>query len=174
MFCWLAEADKILTLSNLFIRGCNIQNATDTCVLCHRDFETVDIYSSTAFTRKEFGLSSPKLLNLTLPNSLSKIWTAWLPSLHSQIRTLWDLIAKAIMWCIWLERNNRIFQSLASPSYSLMVKITNILLSWFSIAADSHQHSLSEASQKIKRSINFISVRVSNQTGDPDLNQALE
>ncbi|XP_039133716.1 uncharacterized protein LOC120270709 [Dioscorea cayenensis subsp. rotundata] len=35
-------------------------------------------------------------------------------------------------------------------------------------AADSHHQSLNEASQKIKRSLNFLSARGPNPVGDPD------
>lgn len=42
LFCWLANDDKILTLSNLAKKGCNLQQAFDTFVLCLKDSESTD------------------------------------------------------------------------------------------------------------------------------------
>lgn len=50
--------------------------------------------------------------------------------------------------------------------YNIISKTANMLLSWFLIAADRHQQSLNEASQKIKRSLNFLSAREANSAGD--------
>lgn len=105
----------------------------------------------------------------SFPYSTSEIWTAWITFLDFQNRPLWDLIARAIMWNLWLERNNPIFQFLTLPSYSIMIKITNMLLFWFLATTNNH-----EVSQKNNCSLNFISTRSPNQTGYSDQHLALE
>lgn len=53
------------------------------------------------------------------------------------------------------------------PHINIIFKIVNILPSWFSIASDKHQQSLNEVSQKINRSLSFLSARDSDPAGDP-------
>lgn len=81
---------------------------------------------------------------------------------------LWDLISRAIVWNIWLERNIRVFQLLALLFNTVIIKIAHMLLSWCSTILDSHQQTLSEASERIKRSLNFMSTRVTTDTNDAD------
>lgn len=129
LFCWLAWEVKLLTFTNLFKKGCNIQNATNTCILCHRAFETMDkiLYLFYDFSKQIWCFFQIFELHSS-PLSISKIWTDWIPFLHSQNRILWDLSSRAIMWNIWLERNNSLFPFIVSP-YFIMIKIANILLS---------------------------------------------
>lgn len=79
-----------------------------------------------------------------------------------------DIQSRAIMWNIWLERNNCIFHLLAFPYYTMIIKIANLLLYWFLAATNPQHQSLNEASQRINRSLNFWSTRVSDHPGDTD------
>lgn len=158
IFCWLACEEKILTLTNLAMRGCKIQNATDTCVLCHEGSKTADhlllkcIFATCiwAFSRQTLNLHSQ-------PVSLSEVWTYWLPSLDVQLRDLQDLLLRATFWNILLERNNQIFNLHALPLHSVIVKFIHMLLTWVSAARDPHQLLPSDSIQNLKRSLIFLS-----------------
>lgn len=111
LFCWLVSDDKILTLSNLAKKGCNLQQASDTCVLYHKDSKTTDhLLLKCEFTERVLVLLEQVLNLYSHPKSLSKVWTSWIPALDILHRILWDLISRAICWNIWLERNNLNFQ----------------------------------------------------------------
>lgn len=103
LLCQLVWDDKILTLSNLFKKGCN-QNTTNTCVLCHKVSKTVEHPFIECEYLELIWSFFNQLLELQLLTLLvTRIWTSWLPSLNSNQRTLWDLISRAIVWNIWLE-----------------------------------------------------------------------
>lgn len=70
---------------------------------------------------------------------------------------LWDLIARAITWNIWIERNARIFNSTCIPIVSIIVKIEHVILLWMSTAPDSKKARLEEPLAKVKRSLEFLS-----------------
>ncbi|XP_039120377.1 uncharacterized protein LOC120256778 [Dioscorea cayenensis subsp. rotundata] len=149
LLSWLAGEDKILTLSNIFKKGCNFQHSTDTCVLCHNSSETLQhLFIDCEFSKRIWAFFYHSLDSSSLPQSIPYLWTSWIPSLAPQSQPLWDLVSRAILWNIWLERNSRIFQLLALPQLSTIFKTVNMLLSWFPTVADRHQQSLTEASQK--------------------------
>ncbi|XP_039141256.1 uncharacterized protein LOC120278572 [Dioscorea cayenensis subsp. rotundata] len=168
LFCWLAGEEKILTLTNLFKKGFNFQNSTNTCVLCHNASENLQhLFLDCAFTNRIWAFFLQVLDSNSLPQSIPSLWSKWITNLNPQLRILLDLISRAVTWNIWIQRNTRIFQFNALPHFSIIFKVANVLLSWFSTAADRHQHSLNEASQKIKRSLNFLSARESDPACDP-------
>lgn len=76
LFCCLASENKILTLVNIAKRDCNSQNATDTCVLCHKDLETVDHLFLPCEVSKRIWVFFEQTLNIH-PHAhfLSEIWT---------------------------------------------------------------------------------------------------
>ncbi|XP_039115891.1 uncharacterized protein LOC120251437 [Dioscorea cayenensis subsp. rotundata] len=82
LFCWLAGEDKILTLSNLFKKGYNFQNSTDTCVLCHNASENLQhLFIDCEFSKRIWALFSQILEANSLPQTIPSLWTIWIPSL---------------------------------------------------------------------------------------------
>lgn len=45
-------------------------------------------------------------------------------------KKLWQMILAAICWAIWLERNDRVFNSHAERSYQVYRRAKNFLLFW--------------------------------------------
>lgn len=91
LFCWLGWDNKVLTLTNLAKKGCNLQCATDTCVLCHRCPESVDhLLLKCNFIDRIWHFFKHTLGLLSHPHSTFEIRTTWIPSLHSQLRPPWS------------------------------------------------------------------------------------
>ena len=42
-------------------------------------------------------------------------------------RLCWMKIPKVICWCIWIERNQRIFQDKAQPTWKIAIKANSIM-----------------------------------------------
>lgn len=97
LFCWLARENRILTLVNLTKKGCNLQNAIDTCVLCYKDSKIVDhLLISCEFLEHIWSFFKLNLNIQSLPPSLSEVWTTWIPFLEASYRVFLDLPSKAI------------------------------------------------------------------------------
>ena len=166
LFCWLAREDKISTLSNLSKKGCNIQCATDTCVLCHKNSETAEhLLLNCEFSERIWHFFGQILDLQSHPQSLLEVWTSWIPSIESQQQLLWDLLSRAIFWSIWFERNNRIFNLNVLSPISIIIKAIHLLLAWIFAARDPHQHFPSDSLQNLRRSLDFLSARSADQAG---------
>lgn len=88
-FCWLASENKILTLTNLAKKGCNIQNGTDTCVLCHKNSEIVDhLLLNCDFSKRIWSFFKHNLNFQSLLHSLTEVWTTRISSLEACQRAI--------------------------------------------------------------------------------------
>lgn len=129
---------------------------TPTCVMCHADVESVDhLFTLCPFASliwSHFG----QLFGLReSPYSLTELWGNWRSSISKSIRVCWDMLIRAIIWNIWLERNARIFNFTCASSNSIVAKIVHMVLLWFNAVPDSKRAKLEEPMQKIKRSLEF-------------------
>lgn len=175
LFCWLASDNKILTLSNLAKKRCNFHNATDTCVLCYNDSETVDhLLIHCNFASRIWAFYASYLNLQSFPISLEYFWSSWIPSLDLRLRSPWDLLSRAIFWTIWLERNNRIFNCTFNSTSSILFKISHLFIDWCSAAKDSTQLASSDTFQSVKRSLDFLSARSADLASSSTRPQGLE
>lgn len=146
-----------LTLTNLAKKGCNVQNATNTCVLCHKNSETVDcLLLHYEFSGRIWSFFKHILNFQSLPYSLTKVWTTWIPSLKACQRAIRDILSRAIFWNIWLESNHLIFNYNVLHPVSVMFQIIHLLLASISAAGDQPP---SDFIQNIKRFLGFLSAR---------------
>lgn len=84
--------------------------STDTFVLCHKASESVEHIFFNCYFSERIWFFFKQILDLQASlTSIATLWTSWIPSLNSKIRILWDLISRALIWNIWLDRNNWIF-----------------------------------------------------------------
>lgn len=120
-----------MSLDNLTRRRCNYM-PTPTCVMCHADVESVDhLFTLCPFASliwSHFG----QLFGLReSPYSLTELWGNLRSSISKSIRVCWDMLIRAIIWNIWLERNARIFNFTCASSNSIVAKIVHMVLLWF-------------------------------------------
>ena len=48
-------------------------------------------------------------------------------AMKNGVRACWLKLPKIVCWCIWIERNQRIFQNKLQPAWKLNVKINALL-----------------------------------------------
>ncbi|CAN0838702.1 LINE-1 retrotransposable element ORF2 protein [Linum grandiflorum] len=132
-FTWLAFLDSIATIDNLRRRGLIVPNR---CVLCCQSEESVShLLLHCPFTAKvwswfkvAFGICGP------WPCSVQQLlleWRAGLPaSSHNKYK---PVIPHAVMWFVWLERNNRIFRDSSCTDRNLAWKIAFNTSRWLMV-----------------------------------------
>lgn len=87
-----------------------------------------------------------------------------------------DLVAKEIVWNIWIVRNDCIFNAIFLHAQCLIVKIDRMIISWCSAIAEGPIAKLEEDIRTVRRSLEFLGPRVkdfemsrsSEETRDPD------
>lgn len=62
---------------------------------------------------------------------------------------------QAIMWHVWLTRNDCIFNVVTLSPHYVILKIAHVLIMWFSATPSSHQAGFDELVATIRRSLAF-------------------
>ena len=74
-------------------------------------------------------------------------WTKWkrrmIPRKISTVRDCWWVMA--VIWCVWEERNNRVFNHKEKPTLSLLGSIANFPHFWLANAGKKVQDSISSS-----------------------------
>jgi hypothetical protein len=130
-FVWTAALGKILTADNLRRRGMIV---VSWCCMCKADGESVDHLLLHCPYAKElwdmiFGLFG---LQWVMPKRVIDLFSCWYGSVgrHSVI---WKAIPHCIMWCLWRERNARIFEDCELSVVELKLHFYRSLLDWMSV-----------------------------------------
>lgn len=158
IFNWLVWRDKILSLKNLAARRCN-KLPTITCILCHADCEILGhLFRHCQFVRPIwrfflylFGLPE-------LPFFLFEVWGSWWFNLRPCLRALGGAIVKSVVWHIWLARNDCMFNDVSFFPDSVIAKVANVFILWFSAAPSSQQAKFVDHSSITRRSLPFRSI----------------
>ncbi|KAH7674509.1 hypothetical protein IHE45_08G078400, partial [Dioscorea alata] len=110
---------------------CNILPTT-TCVLCYAACESVDhlfilcrsVQPIWNFFLHLFGLPE-------ISSSVEELWGMWWPNLGPRLPMLGSIIIKAVVWNVWLSRNDCMFNDVSLPCSSLISKVAHVLILWF-------------------------------------------
>lgn len=107
LFMWLAWKNRILTLDNLAIHKCN-RLPTTTFAICNSNIEIVNhLFITYPYADRLWNFFG-HLFNVTwFPSSLLDVWDSRKTRLPSSKRNTWDSVLHVIVWCIWLERNEK-------------------------------------------------------------------
>lgn len=156
MFNWLVWKNRILSLENLANRQCNTL-PTATCVLCHAGIESVDhLFLQCSYAREVWG-SLCRMLHLPEPPiSIRDLWLDWRGSMRPVLRHSVDLVIKALVWSIWLARNDRIFNAKILSAHCTFVSINHMILSWLDALADNAKTKMADTVTAVRRSLEFV------------------
>lgn len=70
-------------------------------------------------------------LSGSVPGSLSDFFSSWRISHFDRTTTrLWNLCLHAVIWAIWKERNNRVFDNIIGDATSVWDSFLFLLASW--------------------------------------------
>lgn len=89
--------------------------------------------------------------------SLKDLWGSWRQIVSKSLISFWDLLVKAIICFIWLERNAPMFTDTCLSPGAIIMKTDCMLLLWLSAAPDLKKMKLEDPMLKIKKSLDFLS-----------------
>ncbi|XP_039136185.1 uncharacterized protein LOC120273588 [Dioscorea cayenensis subsp. rotundata] len=154
-FAWLVWNRKILTLDTLFARGCN-KLPSATCLLCCSDIESIDhLFFRCRFSREHLEPSRSRLFFPTYPSTSLDLWGSWFRELDPILRLPCSLIARVVLWHIWLARNNRVFNSVFISRPTVFLNICHMYLSWMSVVLAKELRKLEDSIAAVRRCIQF-------------------
>lgn len=85
--------------------------------------------------------------------------------MRPSLKAMSDLVVKAIVWNVWLARNDCIFNANAISAQVILLKVDCMLLSWFSAVPNATKEKLVDSMTTIRRSLDFIGPRVESPGG---------
>jgi len=128
-FAWTAALGKILTLDNLRKKRVIV---IDRCCMCKMTGETVDhllLHCEVAralwyVILSRFGLS------WVMPFRVVDLFACWWPGGRSRSAVVWKMVPCCLMWCLWMERNDRQFEDKERTIEELISFFIHSLYSW--------------------------------------------
>lgn len=133
-FAWTAALGNIQTVDNLRNRGMIV---LDWCYICRKGAELVNHLLLHCEMAKVLwdGMFRRVGLNWVMPKAVVDLlacWTNFQMHTCSEVAAAWKMMPLCIMWCIWLERNERCFNDRERNIDAFWKFFISTLLSWFS------------------------------------------
>jgi hypothetical protein len=129
-FSWLAALGKILTADNLRKRYIVL---VSWCCMCKADGESVDHLLLHCSVAKDFWdmLFAMFGVHWVMPYRVIDLFACWPRRLGSLPRSvLWRAAPHCLMWCIWKERNARLFEGSEKSVIELKLQFMRSLAEW--------------------------------------------
>ncbi|CAN0891450.1 Putative ribonuclease H protein At1g65750 [Linum grandiflorum] len=133
-FCWMVFYGKIATLDNLQRRGMQLANRCVMCGICNETVEHLLIHCT--FSAKVWTKLS-SAISLFGPHQweICDFIQAWEGMrCDSRFNDAMKVLMHATFWCLWLERNDRIFNDKVKSSQQVFHKIVWSVCSWLGAA----------------------------------------
>ncbi|XP_026430763.1 uncharacterized protein LOC113327856 [Papaver somniferum] len=130
-FYWTAALCKISTQDSLQHRSYSLASR---CPLCKSEREsTQHLLLSSQFTRTVWSLILPNHIPWNPPPSIIHLAQSWsFKDINGLAKEIWDMVPAAIIWVIWNERNNRIFEENYLSNFQISVEVKALILAWSS------------------------------------------
>lgn len=93
------------------------------------------------------------------PCLIKDLWVPWKSNITPSLRLIWDLLARAITWNIWMEKMHTFSHFKLLSPISIMMKIDHLLLLWLTTMEDSKKAKLEDAIKSVRRSLKFLTFR---------------
>jgi hypothetical protein len=143
-FSWTAALGKILTINNLRKRHLII---IDRCCLCKLNGESVDHLLLHCPLARElwsmvFGLFG---VDWVMPCKVFQLWAAWqIRSADLRNMAIWRMVPHCVIWCLWRERNARLFEDCESSMVDIKLLFFQTLYAWVNSVGVSSINSITE------------------------------
>jgi hypothetical protein len=126
VFAWYLRRGVILTKDNLVKRS---WQGSKKCVFCLHDETINHLFFQYQFVRSIWSITQ---IGSTLypPRSVAHLFGSWLNGVERRFKTFIRVGAIAIIWSLWLCRNDKIFHDINSSCLQVIYRSTALLRSW--------------------------------------------
>ena len=135
VFMWFVHKQVILTKDNLVKRN---WTGSTRCSFCDRDETIKHLFSQCKFARTTWSIIQIAS-NLYPPTSVANIFGHWLDGIPNRFKTLIWVGAYALLWSLWLCRNNLIFNDKNASPLQVIFRCTHSLHTWSTLQQAEHQ-----------------------------------
>ena len=126
IFAWYARRGVILTKDNLVKRN---WHGSTKCVFCLHD-ETIKHLFFDCKVARSIWSTIQVASNLYPPRSVANIFGNWLHGIDDKFRTVIRVGAIAVLWSLWLSRNDKVFNDKNVSFMQVIYRCTGLLRSW--------------------------------------------
>jgi hypothetical protein len=125
-FGWYLRRGVILTKDNLVKRN---WHGSTRCVFCQQDETIKHLFFQCHFARSIWSVIQVAS-TLYPPTSVANVFGNWLHGIDSRFKLLLRVGALAVIWALWLSRNDKIFNDKNCSLLQVIYRCTGILRLW--------------------------------------------
>jgi len=129
-FVWSVALGKILTHNNLRKRNVIV---IEWCCLCKKSGESIDhLLLHCEITRDLWSYILTLFgVEWVMSRSVLELLNSWGPAIGcARAKEAWRLAPLCLLWCIWRERNARLFEDVETSVVELRKRLLNTLYIW--------------------------------------------
>ena len=123
---WYLRRGMILIKDNLIKRN---WHGSPQCVFCHHDETLKHLFFQSKFARSTWSVIQVPS-GMYPPCSISNIFGNWLHGIRHRLQTILRVEALAVIWSLWLSRNDKIVNAKSTSFLQVIYQCTGILRLW--------------------------------------------
>ena len=147
VFTWYLRRGVILTKDNLVKR--NWHESTK-CVFCSHQETIKHLFFECTFARSIWS-SIQIASNLYPPKSVANVFGNWLHGIDKKLWTVIRVGAIAIIWTLWLSKNDKVFDDKNVSHMQVLYRGTSILRSWSTLQRGGDRDLCTEACARLEQ-----------------------
>jgi hypothetical protein len=155
VFAWYLRRGVILTKDNLARR--NWQGCMR-CVFCNHDESIKHLFFSCQLARSIWSIIQMSS-SLSPPRSVAHIFGNWLNGVGPRLKILIRVGAIAIIWSLWLCRNDKVFNNKNCSLMQVIYRCTTLLRSWSSLQRVEDRSLFMEVSTQLEVTVKDFFIR---------------
>ena len=155
VFTWYLRRGFILTKVNLVKRN---WHGSTKCVFCPLQETIKHLFFEWNFARSIWS-SIQIASNLYPSKSVANVFGNCLHGIDKKLRTVISVRAIAVIWLLWLSRNDKVFNDKDSTRLHVLYRCTSILRSWSILQRVEHRGLFTEAGARLEEVTRDIFIR---------------
>ena len=135
VFSWYLRRGVILTKDNLVRRN---WHGSTKCMFCPHQETIKHLFFECSFARSIWS-SIQIASNLYPPKLVANVFSNWLHGIDKKLRTVIRVGAIAVIWSLWLCRNDKVFNDKDVSHMQVLYRCTSILRLWSTLQRVGHR-----------------------------------